>query len=168
VKITGKVFADPSFLALTLLARTISNLKGAIILLDARRIVEARTITRSCLENLYWTVALAEKGDAFVKEMRDDEISHRKAIGQAIFASETALDTGVENRLRGLMRDMSKTKFAMKTLSPKAVAGIREDFERTYMFYSQLSSDSAHPSVRLLTDTPWSIPMGQAPMSSRS
>src|SRR5579871_2305474 len=60
VKITDKGFADPQFLALALLARTISNLKGAVILLDALRIVEARTITRSCFENLYWTVGLAE------------------------------------------------------------------------------------------------------------
>src|ERR1700687_4883953 len=60
VTITEKGFADPQFLALALLARTISNLKGAVILLDARRIVEARTITRSCFENLYWTVGLAE------------------------------------------------------------------------------------------------------------
>ena len=78
----------PTYLALTLLARTISNLKGALILLDARRIVEARTITRCCLENLYWTIALTEKGDAFVLQMRDDDLGHRKATGQAIFANE--------------------------------------------------------------------------------
>ena len=60
VRITDKGFADPTYLALTLLARTVSNLKGAKILLEAKRIVEARTITRCCLENLYWTVGLAE------------------------------------------------------------------------------------------------------------
>jgi hypothetical protein len=38
----------------------------------------------------------------------------------------------------------------MKTLSPKGVAGIRTDFKKTYIFYSQLSSDSAHPSVSAL------------------
>jgi hypothetical protein len=160
VKITAKGFADPTFLALALLARTISNLKGAMILLDARRIVEARMVTRSCLENLYWIVALAEQGEAFVRQMRDDELSHRKAIGQAIFDSEAALDADKDMRLREFMRNISKTDFAKKTLSPKAVAGIRKDFERTYMFYSQLSSDSAHPSVTALNRYVVSDPNG--------
>jgi hypothetical protein len=71
-----------------LLARTISNVKGAVLLLAARRIVEARTITRCCLENLYWMVGLAEEGESFVRKMRDDEMSHRKALGQSIFATE--------------------------------------------------------------------------------
>jgi Family of unknown function (DUF5677) len=148
VKITEKGFADPTYLALTLLARTVSNLKGTMILLDATRIVEARTIARCCLENLYWTVGLAEQGDAFVRQMRDDEFGHRKATGQAIFASETELDRGVEDRLRAFMRDLNKTQ--LKTLSPKVVAAIRDGFDRTYLFYSQLSSDSAHPSVTAL------------------
>jgi hypothetical protein len=160
VRITDRRFADPKFLALALLSRTVSNLKGAMILLDATRIVEARTITRSCLENLYWTVGLAEQGEEFVNQMRDDELSHRKAVGQAIFASQAALEADVENRLREFMRDVGKTNFAKKTLSPKAVAGIRKDFERTYMFYSQLSSDSAHPSVTALNRYVVSDPNG--------
>ena len=49
-------FADEKVLALTLLARTVSNVKGALLLLDAKRIVEARTITRCAFENLYWIV----------------------------------------------------------------------------------------------------------------
>jgi hypothetical protein len=48
------------------------------------------------------------------------------------------------------MRNVNKGEFGKKTLSPKTVAQIRDDFSRTYMFYSQLSSDSAHPSVTAL------------------
>lgn len=150
VKITPKGFADPSFLALALLARTASNLKAALILLDARQIVEARTITRCCLENLYWVIGLAEDGDKFVKQMRDDELSHRRTIGQAIFAGDYTLDQQVEQRLRDQMRDLNRNGFVTKMLNPKSVAGIREDFKQTYIFYSQLSSDSAHPSVSAL------------------
>jgi hypothetical protein len=58
-----------------LLARTVSNIKGAVLLLDAHRIVEARTITRCCLENLYWTVGLAEEGESFARKMRDDDFA---------------------------------------------------------------------------------------------
>jgi hypothetical protein len=160
VRITEKGFADPQFLALALLARTISNMKGAVILLDARRIVEARTITRSCFENLYWTIGLAEQGDAFAIQMRDDELTHRKARGQALFASEIKLDEEIGDRLRQFMRGMSQRNFAANTLSPKAVAGIRKDFERTYIFYAQLSSDAAHPSVSALNRYVVSDPNG--------
>ncbi|SIN83199.1 hypothetical protein SAMN05443247_00048 [Bradyrhizobium erythrophlei] len=150
VKITPQGFADPQFLALTLLARTLSNLKGAAILLDARRIIEARTITRCCFENLYWMVGLVEHGPEFVKRMRDDELSHRKATGQALFELDLALDDDVEDRLREFMRDLNKRGLVGKTLSPKAVSAFRKDFGKTYVFYSQLSSDSAHPSVTAL------------------
>jgi hypothetical protein len=67
---TERGFADEKILALTLLARTVSNVKGALLLLDAKRIVEARTITRCAFENLYWIVGLAEEGEAFVRKMR--------------------------------------------------------------------------------------------------
>jgi len=108
VTITDKGFGDPKFLALAMLIRTVSNLKGGMILLDARRIVEARTLARSCLENLYWTVGLYEEGDKFVRQMRDDELKYRKAAGQAIFASGATLDDDADERLRKFMRDVAK------------------------------------------------------------
>jgi hypothetical protein len=56
VPVEAKGFADKKVLALMLLARSMSNVKGALLLINAKQIVEARTITRCCLENLYWTV----------------------------------------------------------------------------------------------------------------
>jgi hypothetical protein len=159
VTITKKGFADPKFIALALLIRTVSNLKGAMILLDARRIVEARTITRSCLENLYWTVGLYEEGDKFVRQMRDDEINYRKSTGQAIFASGASLDDEVETRLRNYLRDAAKIDIG-KTLSPKTVAALRPDFKKTYIFYAHLSMDAAHPSVTALNRYVVSDPNG--------
>lgn len=150
VTITDKGFADPKFIALALLIRTVSNLKGAMILLQKWRIVEARTLARSCLENLYWTVGLYEEGDKFVRQMRDDEIKYRKAAGQAIFASGAKLDDDADERLRKFMRDVAKMDVRKDTLNAKTVSAIRKDFERTYMFYAQLSLDSAHPSVTAL------------------
>lgn len=95
-------------------------------------------------------VGLAEDGDKFVKQMRDDELSHKRAIGQAIFAGDYTLDQEVEQRLRDRMRDRNRDSSIAKTLNPKAVASVRADFKKTYIFYSQLSSDSAHPSVTAL------------------
>ena len=91
------------------------------------------------------------KKDAFVVEMRADEMFHRQAMGQAIFQSQSVLGQDVEERLRKTMKDINKSEFGKKTLNPKTVAQIRDDFGRTYLFYSQLSTDSAHPSVAALS-----------------
>jgi Family of unknown function (DUF5677) len=147
---TERGFADEKVLALTLLARTVSNVKGAIVLIDAKRIVEARIITRSVFENLYWIVGLAEEGEAFVRKMRDDEMNHRLAQGQNIFAASIALEEGVAEQLRTFLRSSNRRFEKAKSLSPKQVARIRSDFEKTYIFYGQLSSDAAHPSVTAL------------------
>jgi hypothetical protein len=141
---THKGFADEKILSLMLLARTISNLKGAVLLLAARRIVEARTITRCCLEkNLYWTVGLAEEGESFARKMRDDEMSHRKALGQSIFATEVQLEEEVASRLRNFMKGANSQFASVRSLSPKQVAEIRPDFEKTYIFYGHLCLSEA-------------------------
>jgi Family of unknown function (DUF5677) len=150
VAITSSGFADEKVLVLALLARSLSNLKGVLVLLRARRIVEARTITRCCLENFYWTVALSEKGDKFVRQMLHEEMSRRKARGQFIFQSEIELDAAIEGRLRGWLKDANQRFAGAKSLNPKDVASVRADFAKTYTFYSQLSSDAAHPSVDAL------------------
>src|SRR5690349_8748045 len=85
VRITAKGYADEKMLALTLLARTRSNLKGTLVLLREKRIVEARTIARCCYENMYWVVGLAEEAEAFVRQMKHDEMSRRKRQGQFLF-----------------------------------------------------------------------------------
>jgi len=148
VPVTIKGFADEKVLALMLLARAVSNMKGTLLLLDAKRIVEARIIARSCLENFYWAVGLAEEDEAFVRKMRDDEMSHRRAQGQSI-CNDVELEETVKQRLQAFMRASGKKFGDAKTLSPKQVARIREDFQRTYIFYGHLSAD-AHPSVTTL------------------
>jgi hypothetical protein len=149
VPITMKGFADEKVLALTLLARTISNIKGTLLLIEVKRIVEARAIARLCLENFYWTVGLAEEGEAFVRKMRDDEMNHRRAQGQSIFSNDIELEGTLKQRLQTFMRDSGKKFGDAKALSPKQVARIREDFQKTYIFYGHLSAD-AHPSVTTL------------------
>jgi hypothetical protein len=150
VPITERGAADIKVVALTLLARTVSNVKGAMLLLDARRIVEARTVTRSALENLYWTVGLAEEGDAFVRKMRDDEMNRRRAQGQHIFGAEITLEADVGKRLKDFLRSSKKQFEKAASLSPKQGAQIRRDFGKTYVFYGQLSADAGHPSLTAL------------------
>lgn len=149
VSITTKGCADEKVLALTLLARTRSNLKGTLVLLREKRIVEARTIARCCYENMYWVVGLVNEGEAFVRQMTHDEMSRRKQQGQFLFETSAPLAADVEERLRGWLRDTNK-QFAKATmLNPKQVVAL-SDIGRSYIFYGQLSSDAAHPSVTAL------------------
>jgi hypothetical protein len=150
VPVTEKGFADEKVLGLTLLARTVSNVKGVLLLVDAKRIVEARIVTRSCIENFYWAVGLAEEKEAFVRKMRDDEMKHRRLLGQSIFDAEVQLDDDVRGRLQEFMKGANRKFATAKALFPKNVAQIRNDFEKTYIFYGQLSSDAGHPSVSAL------------------
>ena len=73
------------YIALALLARAMSNLKGALLLLDNRRMVEGRILTRCGVENSDWVAGLVTKGEAFVREMSHDEVSYRQQRGGRIF-----------------------------------------------------------------------------------
>jgi hypothetical protein len=68
VPVTAKGYGDEKYLALTLLARTMSNFKSALLLLDNKRIIEGRIITRCCLENYFWIAGLVEDGAKFARE----------------------------------------------------------------------------------------------------
>jgi Family of unknown function (DUF5677) len=149
VAITEKGFADEQVLALALLARTLSHLKGTLLLLREKRIVEARTITRSCYENLYWMIGLQRDGEEFGRRMLHDEMGHRKQLGQFLFENDITLEPEIEDRLRAWLRDTKKRFADPKMLNPKQVAAL-SDIGRSYIFYGQLSSDSAHPSLTAL------------------
>src|SRR3984885_5214108 len=67
IDITDKLFGEPKILSLALLCRTVGNFKGVVALTKEGLVVETRTLTRSCYENLYCMAALIEQGDDFVK-----------------------------------------------------------------------------------------------------
>ena len=149
VLLTEKGYRDEKYLGMTLLARTISNLRGALLLLDSKRVIEGRILTRCCLENFYWVTGLVTDGEKFVREMLHDEASHRQHRGQSIFASKAPLSDESEARLRAWLKADSKTFQNPKQLSPRAVA-MKTDIGRSYIFYEQLSSDACHPSIDAL------------------
>jgi hypothetical protein len=148
--ISEKEYSDEKVLALLLLARTISHLKGARILLDEKRIVEARTITRCCFENWFWVVSLRQEGEAFAQKMLHDTLHHRRARGQFLFNNRLEMPREVEQRLRAWMRNTSKEFPNLQSLSPSDVAKAAGDNGKSYIFYAALSSDAAHPSVDAL------------------
>jgi hypothetical protein len=149
VRVTGKGYGDETYLGLTLLARTMSNFRGALLLLDNRRVIEARIITRSCLENSFWVARLVNEGAKFARAMLHDTVSHKQRAGQRIMASGAPLGDEVEQRLRKWLKGQSKDFQNPKQLSPKEVAD-KSTIGRAYIFYEQLSSDSCHPSLDAL------------------
>jgi hypothetical protein len=82
----GAKVRDPKVLAMALLTRTLSNFNGAHILIDAGMIVEARTLTRCCFENLLWLAELAARRETFVEEMVRDQVSSQQARGKMVLS----------------------------------------------------------------------------------
>jgi hypothetical protein len=146
---TEKGAADPKVVAATLLIRTLSNFRGAMALAREGRVVEARVLARCCFENNFWIAELAARGDAFVREMGDDESKSRKARGEFILSEGFRLDEEVEKRLKAQLRTAKKRSPQARFLNPKDVAR-GGPLAQGYIFYSQLSSDAAHPTMASL------------------
>jgi hypothetical protein len=104
IPITEKGAGHPKVVAATLLIRTVSNFKGAVALARARRVVEARVLTRCCFENIFYMAELEAKGYAFVRELKDDESKSGKALGERILSQRITLDESVNERLTAQLR----------------------------------------------------------------
>jgi Family of unknown function (DUF5677) len=139
---------DPKVIAVLLLIRTLSNFRGTFILLRAERIVEARTLTRCCFENLFHIAALRDDGQHFVREMEEDQKASRKARGEFIMRQTGEIsDAEGQQKLRAFLSRLGKTK--RKSLDPKRVAA-RGPLLKSYVYYSELSCDAAHPTLDCL------------------
>src|SRR5438045_550622 len=75
---------DPRIIGLTILCRSITNFRAALLLLQQEypHVLEANALVRLLYENLLWAAALKERGSEFVDEMLDDEAFNRKALGE--------------------------------------------------------------------------------------
>ncbi|OKO86173.1 DUF5677 domain-containing protein [Bradyrhizobium sp. AS23.2] len=150
VKFTEAGFADEKALTIALLGRTLSHLKGVILLLEERRIVEARALTRCCVENAFWVAGLREQGNEFAEKMLADEAKRKTSQTQYLFENHPELDPAIQVRLRTWLQQNENARRG-RMLNPKAVSELSDDFGRLYLFYSQLSSDSGHPSMTALS-----------------
>jgi hypothetical protein len=152
LKLGPKGGGEVDVLAVTLLARTAQHLKGVMMLAKAGLVVEARILTRCCFENELWIAGLEKESDKFADRMLHDEIKSRQLRGEFLFrakGSRSTLEDDKGEKLRAWLQESKATFPNAKMLSPKEVArgGTLED---AYVFYGQLSSDSAHPSLQAL------------------
>jgi hypothetical protein len=153
LKVTEKGAADPKLIALLLLVRTLSNYQAVVLLAERGMVVEARTLARSCYENVYCMAALQQDGEAFVKRMVDDDAVSRKKMANALLRRAGALEqagAGAAERLEGNVANIdARAPDAVRLVLEQAAekAGVGD----LYLFYRQLSWDSAHPTVQALS-----------------
>jgi hypothetical protein len=152
VPVTEDGTRDPRVVALTLLARSMSQARSVVLLLDNNRVVEARTLTRSVYENMFWAAALVKKGDAFIEAIELDDITSRKkraaglldwAKAQGEIADYHASLEAFRDRL---WDDHGKTD-DIKLIQAAQAGGVSHG----YNVYRELSNDAAHPSSASLS-----------------
>jgi hypothetical protein len=135
-----------------LLARSISTTRAVVDLIGLGRVVEVRMLTRSIFENEFYLCRLAQDGNAFVREMEDDDLYYRKTHGKTMFREKQAREAlGEKNqaRLRAIVKGLQKKSSKPKPLKlGNVISG--SDISAAYRFYQQLSSDSGHPSLTAL------------------
>ena len=149
---TGTKWArEPKVIALTLLCRTLGNMKGAVSLLNQRLLVEAQVLTRCCAENLICMGALRQTGDAFVDELlRADAASKKKQAGLVIEAcSEGEVHAETVVRLGEVMKVIEATHPKAKQLNTKDLSK-RNPVGLTYVMFSVLSEQAVHVSTSSL------------------
>jgi hypothetical protein len=147
----GSSVRDPKVLALALLCRTLSNFNGAAMMVEADMIVEARTLARSCFENLLWVAELASSREAFVEEMVRDEVASQQGRGKIVLGWSDRLEAGApyEERLRKRMDTLAE-KYPKAKAIRFSELGKDTGVNDSYMWFRQLSADAAHPSLTSL------------------
>jgi len=149
---TTKGARDPKVIALAVLSRSLGHFKAIFRLLEIGLVIEARTLTRCIFENLFVQGGLAEGGDEFVQKMVDDAVKSRRsrATWMLDWLDEQGGQSPYEDQLR-------TTVDRLRALYPKprainfAEATNNSSIKHAYLWYKQLSSDAAHPSLEALT-----------------
>jgi hypothetical protein len=161
IRITEKLSRDRKLVAAQLMARTLSNMRGLILLAKSGLIVEARTLARCCFENEFWLSRLLQDGDDFVALMHDDEERVRQSRRRLVFDEpevRSSLEPEVAAWLLDLMKERKNNARKVQRLIPQEVAK-GTDVGEEYLIYGILSAD-AHPSV--VTLDRYSVPRGDS------
>jgi hypothetical protein len=137
---------DIRLITVSLIARSLSNMRGVLIMVQEKRLVEAKMLARSIIENQFWIGGFAQEPDKFRKAIIEQDLNRRGANGQLLFQSGDLSDE-VEQQLRQWMNENAEWR-AAKSITPKDVARAAQQSD-AYIFYANLSLD-AHPTVHSL------------------
>jgi uncharacterized protein DUF5677 len=141
---------DPKVVSLALLCRTISNFKGAILMVCEGLLIEARTLTRSCYENLIWAAALNERGSEFVTDMLNDDAASRKTVGQVTLKLSSRAGANNNDEDGQILRDLirqSESRFPDSKKLHVDRTALGGAVELAYATFGQLSLEAAHPTI---------------------
>ncbi len=137
---------DIRLIAVLLIARSLSNMRGTLTMIREKQVVEARTLARCIQENFFWIAGYASDPEKFRQIMIDDDRNRKGLQGQALFESGELPDEA-EKKLRQWMRENKDWRTA-KSTTPKQLAR-DADIRDAYTFYNLLSTD-AHPTLHAL------------------
>jgi hypothetical protein len=144
---------NPKVVGLTILCRSISNFRAALLLVQQEQKLEARVLVRLLYENLLWLAALRERGSEFVKDMREDEAFNRKVLAELTLELNSTQGGDVSGpaalKLRNLIKDQSREFPKPRKLSAVKTAA-EGRVEMAYFEYARLSLDAVHCSVTAL------------------
>jgi hypothetical protein len=111
--------------------------------------MEARVVTRCCIENALWVARLVKEGDSFVRDMLGDDARHRIGRAQRLLKGSELGDETSE-KLRSRLKEIAKQYQNPKQLTPSGVADSAVAGQ-VYILYQKLSADAAHPSLDALS-----------------
>ncbi|GGJ25228.1 DUF5677 domain-containing protein [Neoroseomonas lacus] len=143
-------FPVPKQAAFGLIARSIGNLEAIDLLLKTEQIVEARTITRCLVENLFMVGSIHARPDMTMSVLENDFAKSRIVrAGILLERGADVLDPDQLDRLQAFAADLKQQKPKNAYIRQKALA------DDTYAaaslaIYSQLSDDSAHATLASL------------------
>lgn len=146
---------DPSVVGLTLLSRSITNFRAALILLRDRHphVIEARVLARCIYENFFWIAALRERRLEFVKDMLDDDAASKQALGELTLKLSSKYGGDIKSEDSLLLRSLIKGSMnrfpERKKLRTNKVAR-QTVVELAYVEYARLSIEAVHCSVTAL------------------
>lgn len=137
---------DSHTVALCLLARTISNFEGALVLLQKSLVMEARILMRCCWENSFYIAKIAKDAASFVRKMSDDDKASKRAQGERLFEQGLGGEGEAGKELAAFLRAL---KGSGKSLNPKQIADTG-GLSQGYIIYMTASGDAAHPTITAL------------------
>jgi Family of unknown function (DUF5677) len=141
---------NPKVIALTLLSRSLGNLKDAISMVHQNLVVEARSLTRLACENLICLGGLAANGTEFVKNLVEDEALSRKKKGKLLRDHAESQDLGeITDKLRAYVEEIERKYPKPKKLDMRRTAEASA-VRQAYVWYTMLSGDALHASATSL------------------
>jgi hypothetical protein len=144
---------NPKIVCMTILCRSISNFRAAMLLVQQRHVMEARALGRCLYENLLWVGALRERGLDFVQDMLKHEAFNRQSLGELTLRLSKKHGANVSSpdslTLRNIIKDIGERFPEGKKLNASKTAA-EGAVETAYVEYARLSLDGVHCSVTAL------------------